>query len=661
MSKLKKMTIFACVCSLLCSAACTDNITSNNGSNSKEPVKPLDYYIGTTYEGTHIFKVTESNVDFIKDGKTDYKIVIPQTPSEFELTAIDELLYFFEVATDISLELISDVEATYTADAKYISVGDTEYAGTAGVKADYDLLKTGGFRIVTKGNSMILLGATGRGTLYAVYEFLKQNFNYEFYADNAIYIDKDVVDLKLKNFDITDVPDYEYALATYGFIRHKAISTNRYRMVTDSALMIPVGRNMYHNSLDWLPKETWEEEHPNWYSIDGTQLCYTARGDEAEYNAMIAAATEKAKELLSNPDYIDYNILTLTQQDGQGWCDCTTCVDTTKKYNGSKAAAVIHFVNELRGNIDEWFEEEGKEYARDLKLLFFGYHQTNQPPTVWDEANNRYKPVDSTVVCAPGVGVYFAEANGDYTQSFYEKNNLYIAENMMGYGSLANDIFFWSYQVNFTHYLTPYNSFDGMQAIYQYGKKCNATLLFDQGQYNEPGRATAWCTLKAYLSSKLAWNVNANFEELIDNFFEVYFGPAANEMKKMFDSFRVRATYNETYNGYGGLKSIMADVLQVKYWPETLVRDWLQYTDNALTAIEPLKESDPDKYSAYSANIRLERLSPLYIMVELYNSKITDEQTMKYKRMFFEDAQEMGITKWGEKTFIRDMYTLWGI
>ena len=660
MSKLKKLAIFACICSLFCNAACADNIASGDG-NGAEKVNPLDYYMGTTYEGTHIFNVAESQIDFIKDGKTDYKIVMPQMPSEFELTAIDELLYFFEIATDISLELVSDIEVAYTADSKYISVGDTEYAKAAGVTADYDVLKTGGFRIVTKGQSVILLGASGRGTLYAVYEFLTQNFNYEFYADNAICIDKDVKNLKLKNFDITDVPDYEYALTTYGFIRHKAVSTNRYRMVTDSSLMIPVGRNMYHNSFDWLPKETWEEEHPNWYSTDGTQLCYTARGDEAEYNAMMEAATEKAKALLSDTNYLNYSILTLTQQDGSGWCDCKTCVDTTNMYNGSKAAAVIHFMNELRENIDEWFEGEGKEYARDLKLLFFGYHQTNQPPTVWDKTEKVYKPVDSTVVCAPGVGVYFAEANGDYTQSFYEKNNLYIAENMMGYGALAKDIFFWSYQVNFSYYLTPYNSFDGMQAIYQYGKKCNATLLFDQGQYNEPGRPTAWCTLKAYLASKLAWDVNADFDQLIDNFFEGYFGPAANEMKKMFDSFRVRSVYNETYNGYGGLKSIMTDVLQVKYWPEALMRDGLQYTDNALGALEELKASDPDKYAAYSANIRLERLSPLYIMIQLYNSKITDAQTMQYKRMFYEDAQEMGITKTGEKTFIRDMYTLWGV
>ena len=130
-------------------------------------------------------------------------------------------------------------------------------------------------------------------------------------------------------------------------------------------------------------------------------------------------------------------------------------------------------------------------------------------------------------------------------------------------------------------------------------------------------------------------------------------------MKKMFDSFRVRSVYNETYNGYGGLKSIMTDVLQVKYWPEALMRDWLQYTDNALGALEELKASDPDKYAAYSANIRLERLSPLYIMIQLYNSKITDAQTMQYKRMFYEDAQEMGITKTGEKTaFLRNVTDL---
>lgn len=717
MKKLKRILALVCVCCLCFSVACQndtngDNNGTNNGDvnnsgdigngdadngdnngndngggngnnnvggdNNNESTKPLDYDVGKTYDGgTHIYNVSETSVDFIKNGATDYKIVMPALATKYEQTAVDELVYFFDQATNISLEVLTDSTAKYSTSATYISVGDTDYAKDAGVTAEYDLLKSSGFHIITKGQSVILLGAEGRGSLYAVYEFLSQYFNYEFYADTAIVIDKDVENLKWKEFDITDVPDFEYNLATYGFIRHKEVSTNRYRMVTDEDLMIPVGNEwygykMYHNSFGWLPKEyqtiNGERElvHRKWYSskedgtLDGTQLCYTAHGDKTEYDAMMAASTEKAKELLSDPEFASLNVLTYTHEDNQIWCECETCQQYEDKY-GSNAASLIMFLNELKGNIDDWFAGEGSAYKRDLLLLFFGYHQTNKPPTIYDDTTNTHTPVDSSVVCADGVGVYFAETNGDYTQSYYEKNNEVIADNMAGYGVITKDIFFWSYQVNFSRYLTPYNSFDAMQEIYQYAKMCNAVLLFDQGAYNDPGRTTGWTALKAYLSAKLTWDVNADFDQLIDNFFEGYFGPAAAEMRKMFDSFRVRSVYNETYNGYCGRRSIMLDALQTQFWPEALVNEWITCTENALAAIEPLKETDFDRYTSYSSNIRLERLSPLYILVELYSAKYSKELITEYKKTFYEDAQEMGIQKTGEKAFIRDLYTLWGV
>ena len=94
-----------------------------------------------------------------------------------------------------------------------------------------------------------------------------------------------------------------------------------------------------------------------------------------------------------------------------------------QKY-GTNAAVVVKFVNALRRLIDTGFEKDGAEYKRDFKLLFFAYHLTNRPPTVYDKKTNTYKPVDSSVKCTPGVGVYFAETVTYFYGHFSKRRNL---------------------------------------------------------------------------------------------------------------------------------------------------------------------------------------------------------------------------------------------
>ncbi|MBR4942784.1 MAG: DUF4838 domain-containing protein [Clostridia bacterium] len=660
--KRQKMNFVKRIAVMLASCFLLSAFTGCGDKNSDDDNKltNLDYETMQAVEGTHQFHVQKTSKNIVNDGATEYKVVVSENPSEMEQTALKELLYFFKEATGITLQTVLDSEVNYTDSAKYISLGNNAYTAQANVAVEAETLGDTGLTIQTKGESVFVLGAKGRGTLNAVYEFLAQAFHYEYFSSNMIQIDRNVTELPLMQYDIVDVPDYEYNVATYGYVRGSETIRNRYRMVEDKTLFIPVGGKMYHNSFEWLPKENYLENNREWYSDDKTQLCYTAHGDEKEYNLMLAAALQKAKELLSDPAYEDATILTFTQQDTQTWCECDTCVAELQKY-GANSAVVVKFMNALRRLIDTWFEMDGAEYKRDFKLLFFAYHLTNRPPTVYDEATKTYKAVDSSVKCVPGVGVYFAETLGDYQQSFTEQYNREIGQNMSGWGACADDLFFWSYNVNFSHYLTPYNSFSAMQDIYKYGAMNNAHFLFDQGQYNQDGKPTGWCMLKIYLSSKLAWNVNENMEELIDKFFAAYFGPAATSMRKMFDGFRVQAFFNEN-NGYSGAHSVLHDAMQDKYWSRALLEDWLSLTERAMGEIESVKETNPTLYEAYKLNINIERLSPIYMLIELYDSAYSEDVVRNYQKEFLQIATEIGITRVDEtKNTPANLYLKWGL
>lgn len=631
----------------ICAAAC-----SGPQQQKESEVLPL-WQQSEPYNGTHIYNIAETDEWLVRGGVCDYVIVLPAQAEEYEIFAASELAQLFAEATGCSLAVVGDDEFSYDTDARAFAVGQVNFLGQAGIELDAQLLGHSGFRIVTKGNSVFMAGAEAYGTMCAVYEFLHLTLGFEQYSSNAMSLDRGVTELPLSLFDVTDVPDFQYRVRGYGFLDGDTTLRNRFRMQTINEIAIPVDGSIHHNSFKWLPKEVWQSDHPEWYSEDGRQLCYTAHGDSDSLDEMVFEVTEKMKTILMEDR--DRQYITITHEDTQTWCTCTACTAERERYGGANSAVVIKFLNRVSRAVRSWFSGEGAAYARDLKILFFAYHQTNKPPVVYDAATDSYSAIDESVLCDEGVAVYFAETNGDYTQSFYERNNAEIADNMRGWSALCDTMFFWTYGVNFSYYLTPYNCFNSMQDTYRFAVRCNPVLIFDQGAHNETAQPTAWGSLNAYLGAKLAWNVDSDVGALTDAFFTAQFGKGAESMRAMYDMFRMRAEYNEAYNGYSGSRSIFIDALQEKFWSKGLLENQLACVQNALEAIAPLAEDDPENYNIYYRNIVAERISPVYMLTEIYADKLKPAELEAYRRMLRADLELIGTTRLNEKTEIGDL------
>ena len=87
------------------------------------------------YEGTHIRTQNEIPGKFlVKDGVTDYKLVVSDSTNKYVVNAKTDFLILFEKATGISIEAVLDKEVPdYTADSKYISLGNTKLVEQAGI------------------------------------------------------------------------------------------------------------------------------------------------------------------------------------------------------------------------------------------------------------------------------------------------------------------------------------------------------------------------------------------------------------------------------------------------------------------------------------------------------------------------------------------------
>ena len=82
--------------------------------------------INADMKGNHVRLISDTENYIVKDGKTDYKVVLPENCSSTITTAASELTTFFYEATGITLPVIDDTKVgEVTENSQYISLGNT--------------------------------------------------------------------------------------------------------------------------------------------------------------------------------------------------------------------------------------------------------------------------------------------------------------------------------------------------------------------------------------------------------------------------------------------------------------------------------------------------------------------------------------------------------
>ena len=111
-----------------------------------------------TADGTHDLTAPEVSGDdyFIKDGRSEYVLVIPSNASNELLIAVEEFNSLIAKATNLTFGFVRDNTVTYNENSKYISLGDTTLVEQAGITFDKSSLSTDGCMIKTKGKTMFL-------------------------------------------------------------------------------------------------------------------------------------------------------------------------------------------------------------------------------------------------------------------------------------------------------------------------------------------------------------------------------------------------------------------------------------------------------------------------------------------------------------------------
>ncbi len=588
-------------------------------------------------------------------GETQYQIVIPENAGGMVRIASADLNRFFYEATGAYIPVVADSEVS--GDGKYISIGNTTILQNTDISYSYEELGNDGYKIITKDDDLYLIGGADDGTMYAAYELLEILVGFDFFAEDCYILTKGMTQVPLYDFDLTDIPDIPIRIASNAVVGNNNQTRYRLRLQPLTDNYVQVNGYWAHNSLQYVKDSP--DVNALWYNTAQSQLCYTAHGDEAEYEKMLNACFITMRDsLIQTPEK---NSITFAIEDNSEICNCDACTAMTEKY-GALSSTIILFLNDLNALVRQWFEtEEGKPYARDLRIVFFAYNGYEEAPATYNEETGKYE-ANGGIKMDDGVYCMLAPIRMDYYRPITDPVNQEFYNNVKSWGDMADgNLYIWYYSTNFYNYLAPYDCFDSFAENYRVAAQCNAYYLFDQRQMDESGVVTGWTTLKDYVCSKLLWDVEQNPAELTDKFFDAYFGPAAPEMREIYDQMRLLTSYNKEHNEMGGQATIYLALTKETYWPKDILKQWLESYDRAEEKIAALKESDPALYESYLEHIMREKLSTLYLYVELYSFNTSAELIDAYKAEFKEWADKFGITRVWESTDISNLYIKWGL
>ena len=603
------------------------NSTSNDVTNIESVGSQAHYATNTL----HKVSVTASNRPFIANGLTAYKIVVADNErAEKAASFLAAQLY---EATGVLMPVVSASSVTYDkATSKYIVIGAADLFAQAGLTMPSDNLGNTGYYIKSVNDSVFMAVKHVLGYQQAVLAFLRNVMGYEIYGADTILYTKDGT--TLPDMEIIERPDFEYHRPG-----NVMSAEGRYAMGFNetSDIYIDVG-STWHNTMYYLPRATYEKTHPKWYSDrkttdpEGMQICATAHGDAAELQAMTETVAEIVYQKLE--EYPERNTITFTTMDNLYVCSCEGCIAEKQKY-GTDTAAYLKLTNNISKLVDKKYADQGK--TREYTLMMFAYQITEQAPV--KKEDGKWVPIDDDMKLADNVGVYIAPTSVNYTYSFYEEVNKTPVEKVDGWCALTDNIYMWLYQTNFAWYMMPHNTFEAAIETYRYCQSVNTIQLNNLGQYFGMENPTGFSRLKDYIDAQAMFNVNVNYNELLDKWFAAYFREAAAPMRTYYDELvaylnMLCEEYPDEVNG-----NMSCNIHQAKFWEKARLESWMQRINEAYANIAKYQTLNPKLYEVLKKHITTESLFLRYSLLEFYAGTYNAEDLYNARISFRDDIR----------------------
>lgn len=390
------------------------------------------------------------------------------------------------------------------------------YIGKAGLDAGLvtgkEMAEIGpsGYRVRVQDGRMAIVGQNGAGTIAGVYGLLEQLGvkHYQYLHRPDLVVKPAQGPIAIGALDLKRTPAFEFCFAYSSTRACMGLTT------VESILGTPMdinGCDSWVHSANFLVNyEKYHKAHPEYFARDKTGKPKIVEYKQAFSKGLVhlcqsnpevrRIATETVLRWIEQqPDRAYYMV---TPGDGLGWCECEDCLKMDPapgKYTDRNLA----FVNAIARQV-------AKRYP-DKMIVTLAYG------TPTEELPVRVKP-------EPNVGVMYCL----WCSGFACVNHGFCSRNTKGLRDLAGWLRLMPGRVFIFNY--PWNFYADAERLRFYaamgirGVHCCGF----RGEFTD---------LTAYLYSRMMWDIDADLEELIDEFMGVYYGgKAAPFMRRYFNA-----------------------------------------------------------------------------------------------------------------------------
>ena len=612
---------------------------------------------------------------FTVDGATQYKIYYESGYKE-AATILKEQI---EAATGVSLTLVSAKPTTITKYRYAIVLGYRDLATGVIDGLDANAITSAAGYAIRRSARAVFIEANGAdGYRMAVLAFLREMYGYDMLSEDCVVYGEKLDSLPA--FNLIENPSFDYRQQQTYMTEDEVLGMGL-QSHTDIWISSSEGWDM-HNTMHYLPTATYQSAHPSWYytytdSAKGqlTQICPTAGGNSTEFNAMVdAIVANMMVQINAYPTRENISFSIMDNAD-EKTCSCARC----KLYNtlygeAGFSAAWIDLMNAINAKIRPQIGN------RTLNIAFLAYRETEAAPADIDANGNvtllkryqinddgSYTQTNEYLKCDEGVTVWLAPIDGLFAENFNHADNAATLALIKKWCALSDSVYLWMYGTNFKFYMYPYNTWQASAENYKILAELGVKGAWSQSNETE---ATAFSDLKAYIDSKFMFDVNANYEDVLDAYFTHYFGAGATKMRAMFDA--IVAKCDEIEANYDGLGRGIYDEIENKsgflgiggktYWSKDWIDSLVTLCDEAKAAVEADSSLKTEQKTVIINRITKESLFPRYVLCTTFASSYSNSNKEALRAAFKADAEALGFTLYREADgSLSDLYSEWGV
>lgn len=378
----------------------------------------------------------------------------------------------------------------------------TPSSSIASFTTETKAIKNDGFLInIKSGNVYIVGNANTNGVLNGVYYLLEEFFGCRFYSSNQVVIpEKKAISLPDTKTRIVN-PSFSYRALHFPEMYNKAY--REWNMISfRDDIFGKVGDYTTHTLSVLLPKELFKN-NPSYFALHKGKR--TANHPCLSHPKTYEIVRTNLKKAMDKDPYTKY--WSVSQPDNQEYCECDKCMKKYREHGGSYQATILNFVNKLALDFPD----------KTISTLAYSYSIT--PP--------------KGITLQKNVNIMLCNYNLNRDLKLSYGNRFNSFEKLLAsWTRITNNIFVWDYVTQFTHFLAPYPNYYEFEKNLKLFKQYNVAGVYAQGS----GKfASEFDELKAYLFSKLLWNIDSNSKQLTREFIESYYGNASQEILMYID------------------------------------------------------------------------------------------------------------------------------